>query len=196
MATTSYTLRLRGVKFTGSNSAEVLTLFADHAVQDNCTPTLKGVVGSVATWQHNPQGGPNEDLCYATVGRSVIMNGTNLFTYDATDTDIGYYLQTGDAFLIGAGGNSGQRLLAAKTAQIPAAVSLAAGTRSVAVVWPYTLPTASYAVDICPDTALSVGAPYTYAATNKTATGFDLTYTNSALILSLGAGTVDLYPRA
>lgn len=79
--------------------------------------------------------------------------------------------------------------LAGVTAQIPAATLLSVGTRTLAVAWPRTLPTATYDVDFLRDNTLIVGTPYTYAATAKTTTGFTLQYTNSA-ILTLGSGVL------
>jgi hypothetical protein len=85
-----------------------------------------------------------------------------------------------------------------KAVGIPAAVSLTAGTRSVAVTWPRALPSSwatggvgNYDVDINPDVGLLAG-PYTYAVSAKTLTGCTLSYTNASLVAALAAGTVDL----
>ncbi len=85
---------------------------------------------------------------------------------------------------------------ASVTITVPAAVSLLPGTRELPVTWPRTLANNTYDVDICPDTSLAIGAPYTFtikAGTSKTATGCVLQYTNPGLIVSLGAATVDLH---
>ncbi len=108
---------------------------------------------------------------------------------------------TGPAGPSGAQGTQGPAGAAAAkgasvTVTIPAAVSLLPGTREIPFSWPRTLANATYDVDICPDTVLQVGAPYTFqikAGASKTAGGATLQYTNATLILSLAAAKVDLH---
>jgi len=94
---------------------------------------------------------------------------------------------TGNA---GAQGTAGvNSFLDGKTALIPAATLLGIGTRTVNVTWNKTLPNNTYNVVFLTDNTLSIGTPYTYAAINKTTTGFTLQYTNSS-ILTLGSGVI------
>lgn len=89
---------------------------------------------------------------------------------------------------------------AAKQITIPAAISLVPGTREITVVWPRKLMTAKYDVDIHAESVLTIGTPYTFAVrddSTKTQEQCVLQYTNSGIVLSLGAGNVLClaYPR-
>jgi hypothetical protein len=102
---------------------------------------------------------------------------------------------TGPAGATGATGAAGQNsYFAGKSAIIPAVALLSIGTRSLVVPWGRTLPNNTYEVDFLTDNTLSVGTPYTFAATAKTTTQFTLQYTNAA-ILTLGSGVVHCIAR-
>jgi hypothetical protein len=103
---------------------------------------------------------------------------------------------TGAAGAVGATGPAGptgaagvSSYLAGKTAVIPAVALLSVGTRSLVVPWGRTLPNNTYDVDFLTDNTLSLGTPYTFAATAKTTTQFTLSYTNTS-ILTLGSGVI------
>jgi hypothetical protein len=102
---------------------------------------------------------------------------------------------TGAQGATGATGAAGQNsYLGGKSAIIPAVTLLSVGTRSLVVPWGRTLPNNTYEVDFLTDNTLSVGTPYTFAATAKTTTQFTLQYTNAA-ILTLGSGVIHCIAR-
>jgi hypothetical protein len=100
---------------------------------------------------------------------------------------------TGSQGIQGVKGDTGaagvNSFLDGKTVVLPGVTLLGLGTRTIAVTWNITLPNNTYNVRFLPDNTLSVGNPYTYAAINKTTTGFTLQYTNSS-ILTIGSGVL------
>lgn len=194
--------RFETMQYTGSNKADILAMM-NSAV---------GIENAVTHHEAGPtwfiqDGGSSTTM---NVGDLVVVDrlGTigNVYT-TPTSGDISAAFSTpaeliaalsADPAFATAAGASVRAYGGTKAAGIPAAVSLAPGTRTVAVTWPRTLPASwatagvgNYDVDISPDVGL-LSASYTYSVTGKTLTGCTLNYTNAALILSLAAGTVDL----
>lgn len=198
MAIVQFARRGKAVKFTGANSAELISMLADHQIVDQCTVSMVDLGGGAWSVRHTQAGEPTYPLIHSMVAGQWLVVEMNLLVTSVGDTEFALYFQqypemAGQMAAAGAFRQS----FGARAVVVPAAVNLAPATRSVAVTWPRALPAgtgSAYDVDICPDTALSVGSPYAFGVTGKTETGCTLTYTNASLIVTLGAGTVDLFP--
>jgi hypothetical protein len=191
-----------------SNASDVVQVYADLAGAGHGTWSVQSESGGVLTlrrtfdggvtyetmgtvsagnWAIRDQAGWNLDYTPATVAR--IYNQPSAVASMVVEAS-----EFGTAVDSRINANKGREFLGTKSVVIPAAAALTPNTREVAVSWPRTLPSATYDVDINPDTVLAVGSPYTFAikSGSKTTTGCVLQYTNPTLIVTLSAGTVDL----